>query len=127
MRHFLGAVAFTILMVVVFLTVGIIAWLLQLAQTYAHHNEQHSYMSSFIPQTCCVTNDCCWEIQPSEVEPLPGDRWRIKSTGQVLSRTDFSPDGHYYRCACDLDNSTQHWVRHQGANTRCLFTPLNTM
>lgn len=30
----------------------------------------------------------------------------------------------FYRCACDYDAAEKHWVRHQGANTRCLFTPM---
>lgn len=75
----------------------------------------------FIHSSCCCTNSCCWEISEREVDPLPGDQWRIRSTGQVIARTDFSPDGKFYRCACDYDG--KKWHRHQGANTRCLFVP----
>lgn len=77
----------------------------------------------FIQHACCCTNSCCWEISASEVEPLPGDMWRIRSTGQELRRTDFSPDGKYYRCACDYDINTGKWNKHQGAKTRCLYVP----
>ncbi len=78
----------------------------------------------FIHPSCCCTNECCWEIGAHEVEPLPGDQWRVRSTGQTIRRTDWSPDGRYYRCACDLDAETRQWIRHQGANTRCLFVPM---
>jgi hypothetical protein len=54
------------------------------------------------------------------------DRWQVRSTGQVLKRTDWSPDGRFYRCACDYDGGERHWVKHQGANTRCLFVPMRS-
>ena len=79
----------------------------------------------FISTTCCCTNDCCWEISASEAEPLSRDRWRIKATGQIVNRTAFSPDGKFYRCACDRDSATGKWIRHQGAQTRCLYTPMH--
>lgn len=91
----------------------------------ARADEHHSnpWLLSWIPATCCVTNDCCWEIQEREVRSLPGDEWEIKSTGQVRKRTAFSPDGKFYRCACDYDNVDKVWNRHQGAKTRCIFVP----
>lgn len=89
---------------------------------YAYEGHSNPWLLTWIPPACCVTNDCCWEIQEREVEPLAGDRWRVLSTGQVRPRTDFSPDGKFYRCACDQDGL--RWVRHQGADTRCLFVPL---
>jgi hypothetical protein len=79
---------------------------------------------SLIPATCCVTNDCCWEITASEVKSLPDDNWEVRSTGQVRKRTAYSPDGRYYRCACDYDAASRHWIKHQGANTRCVFVPM---
>ena len=90
--------------------------------------EYHSnpWLLSWIPATCCVTNDCCWEISEREVRPLPDDQWEIRSTGQVRRRTGWSPDGKFYRCACDYDQTGRHWVRHQGANTRCLFVPMRS-
>lgn len=78
----------------------------------------------WIPATCCVTNDCCWEISERELKSLPDDEWEVRSTGQVRKRTAFSPDGKFYRCACDYDNNEKQWIRHQGANTRCLFVPM---
>lgn len=89
-----------------------------------HHS--NPWLLSWIPATCCVTNDCCWEISEREVRSLPDDQWEIRSTGQVRRRTGWSPDGKFYRCACDYDQSGTHWVRHQGANTRCLFVPMRT-
>jgi hypothetical protein len=83
------------------------------------------WLLSWIPPTCCVTNDCCWEITESEVRPVSGDRWEVLSTGQVLPRSAWSPDGRFYRCACDLAEGK--WIKHQGANTRCLFVPLRSV
>lgn len=82
------------------------------------------WLLSWIPSTCCVTNDCCWEIGESEVRPVAGDRWEVLSTGQVLPRSAWSPDGRFYRCACDLTEGK--WIKHQGATTRCLFVPLRS-
>lgn len=84
------------------------------------------YLLSWIPATCCVTNQCCWQVSQSELQSLPDDNWRINSTGQIRKRTAYSPDGRYYRCACDYDQTSKHWVRHQGANTRCVFVPMQT-
>jgi hypothetical protein len=90
--------------------------------------EYHSnpWLLSWIPATCCVTNDCCWQVSESELKSLPDDNWQVISTGQVRKRTDWSPDGKFYRCACDYDSGSRHWVRHQGANTRCIFVPMRT-
>lgn len=78
---------------------------------------------NWIPSTCCVTNDCCWEIAPEEVVLVGDNIYRIKSTGQEV-KAQWSKDGRYYRCACDYDATEQRWNRHQGANTRCLFVPI---
>jgi|GEM_PF-2062980 len=90
--------------------------------------EYHSnpWLLSWIPATCCVTNDCCWEVSERELKSLPDDEWEIRSTGQVRKRTGWSPDGKFYRCACDYDNVDKHWIKHQGANTRCLFVPMRS-
>ena len=82
------------------------------------------WLLTWIPSTCCVTNDCCWEITERELRPLPDDNWEVISTGQVLKRTEWSPDGKFYRCACDHDATARQWIRHQGANTRCIFVPM---
>lgn len=81
----------------------------------------NDYLKSWIPATCCVTNDCCWEISPTEVIEKQ-ETVIIKSTGQERPK-QYSPDGKYYRCACDFDNETKQWIKHQGANTRCIFVP----
>jgi hypothetical protein len=94
----------------------------------AFAGEYHSnpWLLSWIPATCCVTNDCCWEISERELRSLPDDEWEVRSTGQVRKRTGWSPDGKFYRCACDYDSVAKHWIKHQGANTRCLFVPMRS-
>jgi len=89
--------------------------------------QEHSnpWLKEWIEPACCVTNDCCWEIQAKEVRPLPGDQWQIVATGQIVKRKDYSPDGKYYRCACDFETG-KGWVRHDRANTRCLFVPMQS-
>jgi hypothetical protein len=91
---------------------------------FAQRHHSNPWLLSWIPATCCVTNDCCWEISEGEVRPLAGDRWEIVSTGQIQQRTSWSPDGKFYRCACDYAEG--RWNRHQGAHTRCLFVPLRS-
>lgn len=88
--------------------------------------EYHSnpWLLSWIPATCCVTNDCCWEVSERELRSLPDDLWEVRSTGQVRVRTGWSPDGKFYRCACDYDQTNRVWNRHQGAYTRCIFVPM---
>jgi hypothetical protein len=94
------------------------------AADYQYHS--NPWLLSWIPATCCVTNDCCWEVSERELRALPDDEWEVRSTGQVRKRTAFSPDGKFYRCACDYDNVDKHWVKHQGANTRCIFVPMRS-
>lgn len=102
--------------------IGLAACVLFVAGAFADYHS-NPWLLSWIPATCCVTNDCCWEIPESEVRSLPDDEWEIRSTGQVRKRTGWSPDGKFYRCACDYSEEQKHWNRHQGANTRCLFVP----
>jgi hypothetical protein len=90
----------------------------------AENYHSNPWLLSWIPPTCCVTNDCCWEVSEREVKPVSADSWEVLATGQVLARSAWSPDGKFYRCACDLAEGK--WVRHQGANTRCLFVPLRS-
>jgi hypothetical protein len=94
------------------------------AADYQYHS--NPWLLSWIPATCCVTNDCCWEVSERELKSLPDDEWEVRSTGQIRKRTAYSPDGKFYRCACDYDNVDKHWVKHQGANTRCLFVPMRS-
>jgi hypothetical protein len=107
--------------------VAVLGILIVMATT-ARGQEYHSNpeLLKWIPATCCVTNDCCWEIAERELKPLPDDEFEVRSTGQVRKRTAFSPDGKFYRCACDYDNVSKNWVKHQGANTRCLFIPMRS-
>ena len=87
--------------------------------------EQHSnpWLLSWIPTYCCVTNDCCREVTERDVTSLPDDYWRINASGQVLKRTGPTPDGKWYRCACDYDTTQGKWIVHPTAHTRCIFTP----
>jgi len=90
----------------------------------SHHTPHHTWLLSWIPHSCCVTNDCCHEVPERDVTSLPNDNWKINVTGQVLRRTANSPDGKYYRCYCDYDPAAGKWVVHPTANTRCIFPPL---
>lgn len=92
--------------------------------TQAEEHHSNSWLSSWIPATCCVTNNCCWEIAERELRPLPNDEWEVRSTGQIRKRTGWSPDGKFYRCACEFDRALRAWVVHEHANTRCIFVPL---
>ena len=92
----------------------------------AHDYHSNPWLLTWIASSCCVTNDCCWEVSESELRSLPNDNWEVISTGQVLKRTDWSADGKFYRCACDHDRTAGQWIRHQGANTRCIFVPMRT-
>lgn len=121
--HVLALFAFTLR----WLWVAILAIVLLIHAARAEEYHSNPWLKSWIPTTCCVTNDCCWEIQERELISLPNDEWEVRSTGQVRKRTGWSPDGKFYRCACDYDNVDKHWVRHQGANTRCLFIPMRSM
>lgn len=129
----LEVVATTILRIVIIAWVVVAALILLLliltAIEIATADEYHSnpWLLSWIPATCCVTNDCCWEVAERELRSLPDDEWEVRSTGQVRKRTAWSPDGKFYRCACDYDNTEKHWIKHQGANTRCLFIPMRAM
>lgn len=98
-----------------------------LAEPAAQERHSNPWLLTWIPPRCCVTNDCCWEIAERELRPLPDDQWEVRATGQVRPRTDWSPDGKFYRCACDYDAAGRRWVRHAGANTRCLFVPLRAV
>lgn len=86
--------------------------------------EQQQQMMAWIPSSCCVTNNCCFEVPASELQSLPNDQWRIAATGQVLNRTDWSHNGKYIRCACDWNG--QGWTVHRKANTRCVFPVLQS-
>lgn len=90
-----------------------------------HHTEEHTWLLSWIPSYCCVTNDCCREVHESDVTSLPNDFWRINASGQVLKRTAFSPNGRYYRCYCDYDSTQGKWIVHPTAHTRCIFPPFH--
>jgi hypothetical protein len=105
--------------------IAIVCLIIAMSIDSARGDDRHSnpWLLSWIPATCCVTNDCCWEVQERELVSLPDDEWRVRSTGQVRKRTGWSPDGKFYRCACDYDQPSNSWVKHQGANTRCIFVP----
>lgn len=90
--------------------------------SYTEEYHSNPKLLDWIPATCCVTNDCCWEISSSEIRELPDQKAEVKSTGQVRPYM-FSKDDKFYRCACDYDEETKQWIKHQGANTRCLFVP----
>lgn len=97
---------------------------LGIAVAWAEGQHSNPWLLSWIPAYGCVTNDCCWEIRADEVQSVGDDKWLVRATGQIRERTNWSPDGKYYRCACDYDNAGGKWVRHDKAHTRCIFTPM---
>jgi hypothetical protein len=98
---------------------------LAMAVALADHSDEHKWLRSWIPVHCCVTNNCCFSIKANDAEPLPDDKWKIRATGQVLARTKWSPDGRFWRCACDRVEGK--WVVHDKADTRCIFPPMQTV
>jgi hypothetical protein len=75
----------------------------------------------WIPPSCCVTQDCCWEISGGDVFPVTETEWKIKATNQQIT-VQHSPDGKFYRCACTKQTDGS-WKRHDKAWTFCLFVP----
>jgi hypothetical protein len=108
------------------LAVAAVAGLAVVGVTFASEYHSNPWLLSWIPAYCCVTNDCCWEVAEKDLDSLPDDKWQVKATGQVRERTNWSPDGKFYRCACDYDSAAGVWIRHIGANTRCLFVPMRS-
>lgn len=97
--------------------------LLPFLLSYEDYNTRQQQMLSWIPATCCVTNECCREISKSEIREISNTEVEIISTGQIVKK-QYSPDGKYYRCACNYDMDNRVWTPyHQGANTRCVFVP----
>jgi hypothetical protein len=85
-------------------------------------DEYASFFQSFnLDPECCYTNRCCFRIDRSDVVDLGEDKYKIRATGQVIKRRKYSPDGEYYRCACD--HIAGKWTVHPKANTRCLVVP----
>ena len=91
--------------------------------------QQHSnpWLLTWIGRECCVTNDCCFKVTSRDLQSLPDDKWKVVASGQILPRKGYSPDGLYYRCACDFDHASGKWIVHPTAYTRCVFIPLNSM
>ena len=50
----------------------------------ARDYHSNPWLLTWIASSCCVTNDCCWEVSESELRSLPNDNWEVISTGQVL-------------------------------------------
>jgi hypothetical protein len=90
---------------------------------YALSQDNQQWLQSWIPTTCCVTNRCCFEVEPGTVESLGDSRWLIVASGQIVTQTGWSRDNRFWRCACDQDPNTRQWIVHAKANTRCLFPP----
>lgn len=72
----------------------------------------------WIERSCCITNSCCFEIDPEEVTQIGPGRYRIEASGQEIDARP-SQDGKWYRCACDLIEGV--WTVHPQAHTRCLY------
>lgn len=83
------------------------------------------FFKSFLPGSCCWTNECCFKITLKDVTDLGNGRWMINATKQIVPKenTYKSPDGNFWRCACDYNSATGNWDVHLNANTRCLAIP----
>lgn len=88
--------------------------------------EYREFYSAFASKHCCWTNECCRRASEHEFEALDqiGQRWRVKSTGQELDRTGWSPDGAFHVCQCNYSVEKEAWVKLPTSNARCLFPPL---
>ena len=106
------------------LTAMLIAVLGAAFATAAQPQDENDWLRKWIPVHCCVTNNCCFEIKSNEIQSLPDDKWKVLATGQVLARTNWSPDGRTWRCACDPVQG--EWVVHKQANTRCIFPAMQS-
>lgn len=107
----------TMLLCAIVIPIGLVAY----AQEHSN-----PWLLTWISKECCVTNDCCFQVKSTDLQSLPDDKWKVVASGQILPRKGYSPDGLYYRCACDFNTSTGKWVVHAMAHTRCLFVPLNS-
>jgi hypothetical protein len=81
--------------------------------------QEYADIQTWIPQTCCWTNNCCKKVHISAITPLSRDEYRINASGQTVKRKGWSQDGQTWRCTCD--NIDGRWVVHLKADTRCLF------
>lgn len=79
-------------------------------------------IATWIPQTCCWTNNCCFKVKPSALRPVGQDQYEVVASGQVKKRTGWSKDGQTWRCTCDWNG--QRWLAHPKADTRCIFPAL---
>lgn len=111
------------------IVIAAIIALIGLARAYAQEPvlatpDEQREMMTWIPPSCCVTNNCCFKVSEKEIRPLPDDYWLIVATGQHIKRTDWSQNGHNIRCACDMQEGV--WVVHEKARTRCIFPILQS-
>ena len=90
------------------------------AQTPATPSEQAELLK-WIPHSCCVTANCCFEIPASEIQPVDpdGNEWVIRATGERIARTKWSEDGKFYRCACEMRDG--QFVIDLKDRTRCII------
>lgn len=84
-------------------------------------NELKEHLKTFIDLNCCYTNNCCFPISAKDVTDLGNGKYIINITGQEIIRKGYSPDGQYWRCACEHING--NWTVFKEAFTRCLYTP----
>lgn len=49
---------------------AVIAMLVIAGAALAEGFHSNPWLLSWIPPTCCVTNDCCWEVSEREVRPF---------------------------------------------------------
>lgn len=80
---------------------------------------EYADIRTWIPQSCCWTQNCCKKVHASALIPLSRDDYRVAATGQVISRRDWSKDGQTWRCTCDFIDGL--WVVSVTARTHCIF------
>ena len=119
--HILALFAYTLRWLWVAMLV--IALLIYAAKAEDHLIEptpaERADIATWIPQTCCWTNNCCRKVDERALIQLPNNQVRVVTTGQILPRTGWSQNAHTWRCTCDLIDGK--WVVHPQANTRCVF------
>jgi hypothetical protein len=100
----------------------VIAFLCLIRAAGGHHSADHNELLSWIPPSCCVTNDCCFPVEPGTVEAVDQNNYRVIASGQIIPRTGWSMNGRFMRCACDFIDGA--WKVHPKAFTRCIYPPL---
>jgi hypothetical protein len=118
-RAIVAGVLWLFALLALFFAVAMIFILILMVSAKAQ--EQYPNCRGFIQQACCCTNNCCFEIKASDVTPIDdgGKEWIVRETGERVTRTQWSEDGKFYRCACELRDGK--YVIDRKDRTRCII------